>query len=140
MDGAPVSTRSGTSAIDQVRERIDIVDLIGEQVQLRKTGRTFKGLCPFHQEKTPSFVVYPENQTFHCFGCGRGGDVFSFVMQQEHVDFRQALEELAKRAGVELAPLTPGERRPPVEQFARLYELNGQASRFFTHVLWSTNA
>ncbi|HET7035598.1 MAG TPA: DNA primase [Thermomicrobiaceae bacterium] len=132
-----MTTQRGS--IDQVRERIDIVELIGEHVQLRKLGRTFKGLCPFHQEKTPSFVVYPENQTFHCFGCGAGGDAFSFLMQIEHVEFKEALAELAKRAGVELAPAAPSERRPAVDEHARLFELNALAARFFSHVLWSTS-
>ncbi|HET9016638.1 MAG TPA: DNA primase, partial [Thermomicrobiaceae bacterium] len=128
---------SATNVVDRVRERSDIVEIIGQHVQLRKAAKNFKGLCPFHQEKTPSFTVYPDSQHFHCFGCGAGGDVFSFVMQVEHVDFREALRELAQRAGVEL------EQAPPpspevVERHARLFELNARAATFFTHVLWST--
>src|SRR6478672_5691246 len=91
---------SGT--LETVKERTDIVELIGRNVQLRQAGRTFKGLCPFHNEKSPSFVVYPDNQSFHCFGCGKSGDAFSYVMQTENVDFRDALKQLAERAGVEL--------------------------------------
>lgn len=125
-------------AVDRIRERIDIIDVIGQQVTLRKAGKNFKGLCPFHQEKTPSFIVFPETQTFHCFGCGVGGDVFNFVMQSERVDFKDALQTLAKQAGVVLE--TPAGPPPPeqVERHARLYELNQRAATFFAHVLWST--
>ena len=91
-------------AVAEVRERTDIVDLVSQYVQLKKTGRSYKGLCPFHQEKTPSFVVFPESGNFHCFGCGKGGDAFTFYMGVEHVEFRDALQELARRAGVELSP------------------------------------
>ena len=68
--------------IQAVRDRVDIVDVVGRHVGLKKAGRTWKGLCPFHQEKTPSFVVSPERGTYHCFGCGEGGNVFSFLMRQ----------------------------------------------------------
>ena len=124
--------------VDRVKERIDIVDLIGRSVTLRKAGKTFKGLCPFHQEKTPSFTVFPETQPFHCFGCGAGGDAFSFIMQQERVDFSEALRELAREAGV---PLERRPTAPPPEQVARharLYELNRLAANWFSHVLWQT--
>lgn len=92
-------------ASDDVREiksRLDIVDVISEYVQLKKKGQAYWGCCPFHNEKTPSFSVSPERQTFHCFGCGKGGDVFSFVMEKEHLEFREALERLAEKAGVAL--------------------------------------
>lgn len=93
-------------ASDDVREiksRLDIVEVISEYVQLKKKGQTYWGCCPFHNEKTPSFSVSPERQTFHCFGCGKGGDVFSFVMEKEHLEFREALERLAEKAGVALS-------------------------------------
>jgi DNA primase len=89
-------------AVTEVRERTDIVELINGYTPLRKTGRSFKGLCPFHQEKTPSFVVFPDSQNFHCFGCGKGGDIFTFLMEIEKLDFREALRELATKAGVSL--------------------------------------
>jgi DNA primase len=85
-----------------VKSKLDILEVIGESVPLRKAGTTFKGLCPFHGEKTPSFVVTPARESWHCFGCGLGGDVFSFVMQREGIDFPAALKLLAGRAGVEL--------------------------------------
>src|SRR6188474_2913888 len=77
-------------AVLEVRERTDMVELVGTYVQLKRTGRSFKGLCPFHQEKTPSFIVFPDSQNFQCFGCGKGGDLFTFYMEVEHVDFREA--------------------------------------------------
>jgi len=122
-------------AVAEIRERIDIVDLIQVYVpSLKRTGRSFKGLCPFHQEKTPSFVVFPDSQNFHCFGCGKGGDLFSFYMLVENTEFRDALRELATRAGVTLdvgAPPTPeldAHRN-------RLVEINELAATFFGHVL-----
>jgi DNA primase len=124
-------------AVAEVRDRTEIVDLVSNYVQLKKTGRSFKGLCPFHQEKTPSFVVFPESGNFHCFGCGRGGDVFTFYMGVEHVEFRDALQELAKRAGVELvnAPSLP----PEVDAHRnRLIELNELAVSYFANVLRNT--
>ena len=87
-------------ATEEVKSRIDIVAVIGEYVELRKAGSTYKGICPFHEEKTASMMVNPAKQTFHCFGCGVGGDVFTFVMKHDRVEFAQALELLAKRAGV----------------------------------------
>ncbi len=89
-------------AVRTIKDRIDIVELIGESVQLRRAGKSFRGLCPFHPEKTPSFYVSSERQTYHCFGCGRGGDLFSFVMEKEGMTFPEALALLADRAGVAL--------------------------------------
>jgi DNA primase len=124
-------------AVAEVRDRTEIVDLVSNYVQLKKTGRSYKGLCPFHQEKTPSFVVFPESGNFHCFGCGRGGDVFTFYMAVEHVEFREALQELAKRASIELvnAPSQP----PEVDAHRnRLIELNELAAAYYANVLRNT--
>ncbi len=126
-------------AVEQIKDRLDIVDIVGQTVQLRKAGRSFKGLCPFHQEKTPSFIVFPDSQTFHCFGCHAGGDLFNYVMQQERVDFSEALRTLARQAGVELEERKPEEAPPPVDQHDHLYDLNRRATSFYSHVLWQTS-
>jgi DNA primase len=126
-------------AIDQIKERIDVVDLIGARVPLRQAGRSFKGLCPFHNEKTPSFVVYPESQSYHCFGCGKSGDIFNFVMETEGLDFRDALKLLADRAGVELPSATRQQRDPEKDQHReRLVDLNERAAGFFSTLLWTS--
>lgn len=125
--------------VREVRERTDIVELVGSYVALKKAGRSYKGLCPFHQEKTPSFVVFPESQNFHCFGCGKGGDVLTFYMQVERVEFREALQELARRAGVELSSVPTV--APEVDAHRnRLIELNELAAVFFANVLTNSQA
>src|SRR5262249_57352816 len=102
------------SIAERVKTQADIVRVVGEYVQLKKAGQNFRGLCPFHSEKTPSFNVHPTKQIFHCFGCGKGGDVFSFVMEMEKVEFRDALNIVAEKCGISL-PRTkersPEERR-----------------------------
>lgn len=95
---------------DEIKARINIVELVGETVKLRRSGRSYTGLCPFHvhTKNTPSFVVWPESGTWRCFGqCNEGGDIFKFMMKKENWGFREALEYLAGRAGVELKPRTP---------------------------------
>jgi len=92
-----------------VKQKLDLVELIGESVQLRKAGASYKGLCPFHSEKTPSFTVTPARETWKCFGCGRGGDIFNFVMERDTIDFPEALRRLAGRAGVEISERTTRE-------------------------------
>jgi DNA primase len=93
-----------SDVIGEIKARVDIADVVGERVRLARAGRNLKGLCPFHGEKTPSFVVYPQNGSYHCFGCGENGDIFGFLMKTEGLDFRGALEKLAGRAGVQLKP------------------------------------
>lgn len=125
--------------VQRVKERLDIVDVVGSKVQLRRAGRNFKGLCPFHQEKTPSFVVFPESQGYHCFGCGKNGDIFSFVMDTENLTFRDTLEQLAQRAGVELKSNQPANPERD-ERRKRLIDLNERATDYFSSVLWSSSA
>jgi DNA primase len=121
--------------IDEVKDRLDIVEVISSYVPLQKSGRNYKALCPFHSEKTPSFVVFPDSQRWHCFGaCGEGGDVFTFVMKREGWDFRTALEELARRAGVELRPRTPAQAQAE-EEADRLREILAAAAQYYHHLL-----
>lgn len=125
--------------VREVRDRTDIVELVGSYVALKKAGRSYKGLCPFHQEKTPSFVVFPDSQNFHCFGCGKGGDALTFYMQVEHVEFREALQEMARRAGVELSSVPA--IAPEVDAHRqRLIELNELAAAYFANVLTNSQA
>lgn len=89
--------------IQEIKSRLDIVEIAAEYVKLKRNGQSYWGCCPFHNEKTPSFSVSPQRQSFHCFGCGKGGDIFTFIMEIEHLEFREALEKLAERAGVTLS-------------------------------------
>lgn len=123
------------SVVDEIKERIDAVDLISDYVQLKRSGRNYKGLCPFHAENTPSFVVFAETGTWHCFGaCSEGGDIFTFVMKREGWDFRTALEELARRAGVELKPRTEKEEAEDQER-AKLREILAAAATYYHNLL-----
>jgi DNA primase len=123
------------SVVDQVKDRLDIVEVISSYIPLQKAGRNYKALCPFHSEKTPSFVVFPDSQRWHCFGaCSEGGDVFNFVMKREGWNFHTALEELARRAGVELRPRTPAQVQAE-EESDRLRGLLDAAARYYNHLL-----
>lgn len=121
---------------DLVKDRIDIVQLVSERVTLRKAGRTYKGLCPFHAEKTPSFTVDPERRTYKCFGCGEGGDAFDWVMKHENVDKAEALKALAERAGVELSTRPRQEN----EHAKRLLAAHDTALFYFRQALRGTAA
>lgn len=123
------------SVVDEIKQRLDIVEVVAGYVALKKAGRNYKGLCPFHAEKTPSFVVFPDTQSWHCFGaCGTGGDVFSFIMRQENLDFSGALRLLARRAGVSLKPRTEAEKaRDKLKK--RLREINERAAEYFHNLL-----
>jgi DNA primase len=125
--------------IEEVKSRLDIAEIVGQYVQLQKAGRSFKGLCPFHTEKTPSFIVTPDRQTWHCFGaCGTGGDVISFVMKKESLDFPEALKLLADRAGVKLAERS--RTRADARKYERLYSANEAASIHFRELLTDSDA
>ena len=126
------------SQIDEVKARIDIVELVSETVKLRRAGKNYSGLCPFHQEKTPSFIVSPERGTWRCFGqCGEGGDAISFVMKKEGWDFGEALRYLAGKAGVELQPFTP-QQAVEKEEHDNLRVLLEEAVTFYRHQLLNT--
>ncbi|MFL5708386.1 MAG: DNA primase [Chloroflexota bacterium] len=120
----------------EVKNKLSVVEVVGETVSLKKAGTTYKGLCPFHGEKTPSFVVTPQRETWHCFGCGLGGDIFSFVMQRDTVTFPEALRTLAQRAGVEIDERTQREDAYK----ARLRSVLDSAIAFYHAVLTASNA
>ena len=121
------------SVIEQIRESINIVDFIGRFVRLKRSGRNYMGLCPFHREKTPSFSVSPEKQIFHCFGCGVGGNIFTFLMKYENITFYEAVQRLAKEAGISL-PRTKGPSTPPSANEA-LLKANQIAASFYQRQL-----
>ncbi|MDF1564674.1 MAG: DNA primase [Deltaproteobacteria bacterium] len=129
--------------IAEVRSRADIAQVVGRTVSLKKAGRSFKGLCPFHQEKTPSFHVVPDKQIFHCFGCGAGGDVFRFLMDIDGLSFPAAVRQLAEEVGVEIPFTSSAEdarARAQREEARRLTEANRKAAEAFAHWLWKTEA
>ena len=120
--------------IDEIIHRNDIEQVIGSYVTLKRAGSNLNGLCPFHNEKTPSFTVFPGTKSFYCFGCGAGGDVISFVMRTENLDYRSALETLAQRAGIAI-PADDSEAEVGVPR-KRLYEMNLEAAKFFRSCLF----
>jgi DNA primase len=127
------------SPIEEIKSRVNVLDVVQDFVQLKKAGTNYKGLCPFHSEKTGSFMVSPAKQIWHCFGCGLGGDIFEFIKQIENIEFAEALKILADRAGVTL-------KKPTQEQIQMgekkdvLFEINEQAAKYFARVLWESNA
>ncbi|HYW67887.1 MAG TPA: DNA primase [Candidatus Dormibacteraeota bacterium] len=128
------------SFADRVKQQADIVRVVGEYVRLKKSGQNFTGLCPFHGEKTPSFAVHPVKQIFHCFGCGKGGDVFSFVMDMEKCQFPEAVRIVAEKCGIAIP--RPKERSPEErkenQQRATLVEMHREAQAFFVKQLETT--
>lgn len=128
------------STIDDIKARLDLIDVVQSYTPLKKAGRSYKGLCPFHNEKTPSFVVFPDTQTWRCFGaCGDGGDLFSFVMKAEGWDFSETLKVLAERAGVEIQPRTPQAQQKD-EHREKLTRLLNSAAEFYTDLLLKDKA
>ena len=124
------------SFIDEVKYRNKIEDVIASYVNLKRAGSNYQGLCPFHSEKTPSFTVFPNTETFHCFGCGAGGDVISFIMRAENLGYPGAVEFLAKRAGLEMPEEAGGAGSETVKR-SRMYEMNRTAAVFFNKMLYA---
>ena len=116
--------------VRKIKDRLDILDVVGDKVRLHRSGRNYVGLCPFHDEKTPSFQVSQEHQNYHCYGCGKGGDIFNFIMETEGLDFLQALEFLAARAGVELTP-PEGRGKTKPGSLYEVMEIAGKTFRAF---------
>src|SRR3989344_7372203 len=119
--------------IELVKEKINIVDFISEYLPLKKAGINFKTNCPFHSEKTPSFVVSPDRQIWHCFGCQKGGDIFSFLMEYEKIEFYESLKELAQKANITLSGgLHRNENEKKREE---IFSVNAIASQFYHYLL-----
>lgn len=131
-------TRYSDEFIDELKENVDIVDLISDYLELKKTGNRYKGLCPFHSEKTPSFFVNPDNNFYHCFGCGAGGDSINFVMEIENLTFVESVKMLAERSGIELPDMT-NQQRQVYKEREELFSLNKLAARFYNYLLTETN-
>ena len=128
--------RYSDDIIEEVRQKNDIVDVVSQYVRLTRRGSTYFGLCPFHNEKTPSFSVTPDKQMYYCFGCGAGGNVYNFIMEYENYTFGEALKHLADRAGVELPKIEYSrEVREKAEQRAELLEINKQAAQYYYYQL-----
>ncbi|OIP57203.1 MAG: DNA primase [Candidatus Levybacteria bacterium CG_4_10_14_0_2_um_filter_36_16] len=119
--------------VEKVKQKLDIVDVIGEFIPLKKGGRNFKAVCPFHSEKSPSFTVSPERQIWHCFGCAKGGDIFTFVQEYEHLEFGQTLKLLAQKAGIELTQSAFRTERENVKE--TIYSANNLAAQFYNFLL-----
>jgi DNA primase len=122
------------SKIEEIRESVDIVDVISQHVQLRKRGKNFIGLCPFHSEKTPSFTVSDEKQIFHCFGCHTGGNVFKFLTEFHKISFVEAVQELAEQQGITIE-FDKAEYTEQQSEQEVLYDINTEAARYFLNNL-----
>ncbi|MCC7356021.1 MAG: DNA primase [Candidatus Doudnabacteria bacterium] len=122
--------------LQDIKDRIDVVDLIGSYIQVKRSGTNFKAVCPFHNEKSASLMVSPQKQIWHCFGCGEGGDIFGFVMRQENIDFKQALEILANKAGVKL-PEYSGANKEDDALKQLITRINNFAAKFYNKQLVS---
>ncbi|KPU27959.1 DNA primase [Caloranaerobacter sp. TR13] len=121
--------------IQEIREKNEIVGVISQYISVKRTGANYKALCPFHNEKTPSFVVSPSKQIFHCFGCGVGGDVITFIMKYENLDFKEAIKLLADRAGIEIDESDMKKNVELERKKNRLYQINREAARYFYYNL-----
>ena len=128
--------RYSEELIDDIKNSNDIVDIISQYVTLKRSGRNFFGLCPFHKEKTPSFSVSPDKQIFHCFGCGAGGNVIHFTSKIENVDFKESLEILAERAGIKLPTIDNGIDSKKQQLKEKVYEINKEAALFYHETLY----
>lgn len=132
--------RYSDELIEEIKSRNDIVDIISQYVVLKRSGRNFFGLCPFHKEKSPSFSVSPDKQIFHCFGCGVGGNVFHFVSKIENLSFRETIEMLAERSGLELPTLENEEDNKLLQLKSKVYQINELTAKFYHENLYKPSA
>ena len=123
--------RYSDELLDEIRSRNDIIDVVSQYVTLKRSGRNYFGLCPFHNEKSPSFSVSPDKQIFHCFGCGVGGNVFHFIQKIENVSFVESVQMLADRAGIKLPTLTNYEDEKVAKLKAKVYDVNKFTAEFY---------
>ena len=117
--------------LEEIKLRNSIDEVIGRTVTLKRAGSNLVGRCPFHSERTPSFTVFPATSSYYCFGCGAGGDVVTFVMQTENLEYREAIEFLAKRAGIKVEETYENKSKEPTVKRDRMLEINREAARFF---------
>lgn len=122
-----------TNDLEEIKNRLNIVDVLGEYIRIEKAGSNYRAACPFHNEKTPSFMISEEKQIWHCFGCQKGGDIFGFVMEMEGLDFREALKILAEKAGVKLQGYSPKK----AEEKNRIFEILELATKWYEYQLWN---
>lgn len=128
--------RYSDALIEEIKANNDVVDVISQYVILKRSGRNFSGLCPFHKEKTPSFSVSPDRQIFHCFGCGIGGDVISFICKIENVNYKEAIEILAEKAGI-ILPVADNDRENKRDLLRqKVYEINEIVANFYHENLY----
>ena len=132
--------RYSEELIEEVRNSNDIVDVISQYVVLKRSGRNFFGLCPFHKEKSPSFSVSPDRQIFHCFGCGAGGNVIHFLQKIENIDFRDTMELLADRAGIVLPTIENSAEDKKQLLKKKVYEINEKTALFFHENLYKPDS
>lgn len=132
--------RYSDELIDEIKNKNDIVDVISQYVILKRSGRNFFGLCPFHKEKSPSFSVSPDKQIFHCFGCGIGGNVFSFIQKIDNITFVEALEQLAERAMINLPSIVNNENTHELELKSKIFQINEIAAKFYHERLYKNEA
>ncbi len=132
--------RYSNELLDEIKSNSDIVDIISQYVVLKRSGRNFFGLCPFHKEQSPSFSVSPDKQIFHCFGCGVGGDAISFISKIENLSYRESIEHLAERAGITLPTLDNSgfDKRDLLRK--KVYEINEKAAIFYHENLYKPTA
>ena len=128
--------RYSEEIIEEVRQSNDIVDVLSQYMRLKRSGRNYFGLCPFHNEKSPSFSVSPDKQIFHCFGCGVGGNVFTFLMKIEGINFVEAVQMLAERAQVQLPTLENSGDSAKEELKAKVYQVNEFAAEYYHQKLY----